>query len=138
MNFKDSSASLSEILFSPSYSAKSLTLLNNLFATLGVPLLRFATSFEASASMSIPKIPDERVTIFVMSSTAYGSNLKTTPNLSLNGEDRLPALVVAPIKVKCLSGILMLLAIAPVPLTKSNVKSSIAGYKTSSMFLFSL
>ena len=45
----------------------------------------------------------------------------------------MPALVVAPISVNRFKDMRMLLAIGPVPLTRSREKSSIAGYNTSSI-----
>ena len=58
------------------------------------------------------------------------------PNLSRRGLESMPSLVVAPINVKCLSAMRKLDAIAPVPVTRSREKSSIAGYKISSMLRF--
>lgn len=87
----------------------------------------FASSSAAWSSMDIPKIFAEREIIFINSSGVYISRRKCIPNLSRNGEDSIPALVVAPMRVKRLSGSLILLAIGPLPVTKSREKSSIAG-----------
>ena len=59
------------------------------------------------------------------------------PNRSLRGVVNNPSLVVAPIRVKGCSSILTVLAAGPSPITRSNSKSSKAGYNTSSTAGFS-
>ena len=79
--------------------------------------------------------------LFIMvfkSFSSYSSNLWTIPNLSLRGVVRDPAFVVAPINVNLGKFILIDFAVGPFPNIMSSLKSSIAGYRISSMFLFSL
>ena len=59
-------------------------------------------------------------------------------NLSLSGVESDPALVVAPIKVNLGKSNLIDLALGPFPIIISKLKSSNAGYKISSTFLFNL
>ena len=60
------------------------------------------------------------------------------PNLSLNGAERLPALVVAPTNVNFAISIRRDLAAGPFQIMISSAKSSIAEYRTSSTERFSL
>ena len=126
------------ILFCPSTCEKSLTLFNILFATLGVPLDRFAISSNDSSSIVIPRMFADLIIIVLSSSTVYISNFEITPNLSLKGADKLPALVVAPTRVNFDKSNLIERAAGPFPIIISNAKSSIAEYRTSSTDLFNL
>ncbi len=118
--------SRSIVLF-PSTKAKSLTRLNSLLAILGVPLLLTANSLAASSSISVSKTLLVLFTICVSSSSVYYWSLLTIPNLSLSGDVRSPALVVAPTSVNGGRSIFIFLVDPSVPIMISKEKSSIAG-----------
>ena len=126
------------ILPSPFTWEKSLTRFSILLATLGVPLERFAISSMDCSSAVTSSIPADRPMIFISSSVVYSSNLQLTPNRSLKGAERLPALVVAPIRVNFAISRRMDLADGPLPMIMSSAKSSIAEYSTSSTVRLSL
>ncbi|MPM82304.1 hypothetical protein SDC9_129365 [bioreactor metagenome] len=108
------------ILPSPITCAKSRTRFNRRLAILGVPLERFAISAAPSGVIGISNIPALRVTICISSSGVYSSSRIKTPNLSRKGAESCPARVVAPMSVKCSSGMRMLRAEGPVPIIMSS------------------
>ena len=117
---------------------KSRIRFNILLATLGVPRDLLAISATERSSASIPSIAADRLMISESSSAVYISNLLSTPNLSLSGAERLPARVVAPIRVNFDRSSLIDLAEGPLPMTMSRAKSSMAEYRTSSTERLSL
>ena len=118
--------------------AKSLTLLSSLLAILGVPLHLEPISNAASSSISAPNILALLFIIFAKSFSVYSSNLCIIPNLSRSGEDKDPALVVAPTNVNLGRSSLIDFAAGPFPIIISKLKSSNAGYNISSTDLLSL
>ena len=114
------------ILPSPTTSAKSRTRFKYLFAILGVPRERLASSLAPSSSQYMPRSVELRIMISASWSSVYGSSLCITPNLSRKGEDICPERVVAPTSVNLFNSILMLLAAGPLPMIISSAKSSSA------------
>ena len=117
------------LLIIPSYltCAKSRLLFKSLFAIRGVPLEREAISIAPFSSTGILSISALLLTIEASCSLVYISSLKITPNLSRRGAESWPALVVAPIRVKCGKSSLIDLAEGPLPIIISSAPSSIAG-----------
>ena len=107
------------MLPSPLTCEKSRTLLRILLAILGVPLDLLAISATDFSSTGTFRIPAVLLMISASSSGVYISNLQLTPNLSLNGALREPALVVAPISVNLAMSSLMDLAAGPLPIIMS-------------------